>query len=310
MPLKIALPDLVSNSYFPAIAAVELGFFEAEGLDAVHELIFPVPACFEALRDGKADFVAGSAHAPLWAFPRWQGAKLLCALSQGMYWFLVVRRDIAIEKGDVHGLGGLRIGAAPAVDTGLRQLLIAAGIDIEAENITIGPLPGGVPPGTSFGVAAAKALIDGEIDGFWANGMGAEVAVTSGIAKAVIDVRRGDGPPAAFRFTQPALATTRRLVEEQPDVAAAAVRAIVKTHAALKQDLSLATRVGEKLFPAKEAGLIATLIERDLPYYDAALPAENVAGMNAFAQAAGLLDGGPVPYEEIVATRFRDLWAG
>lgn len=310
MPLKIALPDLVSNSYFPAIAAVELGFFEAEGLDAVHELIFPVPACFEALRDGRTDFVAGSAHAPLWAFPRWQGSKVLCALSQGMYWFLVMRRDIPVEKGDVHGLAGLRIGAAPGVDVGLRQLLIAAGIDIAAENITIGPLPGGVPPGTSFGVAAAKALIEGEIDGFWANGMGAEVAVTSGIAKAVIDVRRGDGPPAAFRFTQPALVTSQRLVDEQPDVAAAAVRAIVRTLEALKQDTGLATSVGEKLFPEKEARLIATLIERDLPYYDAALHPENVAGMNGFARAAGLLDGPPVPYEDIVAVQFSALWRG
>ena len=34
MTLKIALPDLVSNSYFPAIAAVELGYFKDEGLDA------------------------------------------------------------------------------------------------------------------------------------------------------------------------------------------------------------------------------------------------------------------------------------
>ena len=106
MPLKIALPDLVSNSYFPAIAAVELGFFKQEGLDAEIELIFPVPASFEALRDGAADFVAGSAHAPLWAFPRWEGSKVLCALSQGMYWFLVVRHDLPIEKGDVNGLKG------------------------------------------------------------------------------------------------------------------------------------------------------------------------------------------------------------
>lgn len=28
MPLKIAVPDLVSNSDFPAVAAVELGFFK------------------------------------------------------------------------------------------------------------------------------------------------------------------------------------------------------------------------------------------------------------------------------------------
>ena len=44
---------------------------------------------------------------------------------------------------------------------------------------------------------------------------------------------RGDGPPAAFRFTQPALATTQTLVDEQPEIAAGAVRAIVKTLAAL-----------------------------------------------------------------------------
>ena len=28
--MKIAIPDLISNSYFPAAAAVELGFFKEE----------------------------------------------------------------------------------------------------------------------------------------------------------------------------------------------------------------------------------------------------------------------------------------
>jgi len=38
---RIAVPDLVSNSYFPAIAAIALDFFNRGGLDIVHELIFP-----------------------------------------------------------------------------------------------------------------------------------------------------------------------------------------------------------------------------------------------------------------------------
>ena len=310
MTYKVALPDLVSNSYFPAIAAVELGYFKEEGIDAEIELIFPVPDSFVALRDGKCDFVAGSAHAPLWAFPRWKGSKVLCALSQGMYWFLVLRHDIDIERGDVNGLKKLRLGAAPGIDVGLRQLLITAGIDAESENITIGLPPGGNPKGKSFGVVAAQALIDGKIDGFWANGMGAEVAISSGIAKCIIDVRRGDGPPAAFNFTQPALVTSQKLVDEQPEVTAGAVRAIVKTLKALKADASLATKVAQGLFPEKETGLIATLIERDQPYYDANISADFVDGMNAFARNAGLLKGGPVPYEDIVATQFCDLWNG
>ena len=40
--MRIAVPDLVSNSYFPAVAAAELGFFAAEGLEAELQLIFPV----------------------------------------------------------------------------------------------------------------------------------------------------------------------------------------------------------------------------------------------------------------------------
>ena len=77
--LRVAVPDLVSPSYFPAIAAVELGFFEREGLDATIELLFPVTRTYEELRDGRLDFVAGAAHAPLYAFRNWEGCKLLAA---------------------------------------------------------------------------------------------------------------------------------------------------------------------------------------------------------------------------------------
>ena len=116
--MRIGLPDFVSNSYFPAIAAVELGFFEAEGLDMELELIFPVPRTFEALRDRKIDFVAASAHATLTAFPEWKGAKLLAALASHMYWFLVLRSDLGARRGDMEAVKGLRIGAAPGVDLG------------------------------------------------------------------------------------------------------------------------------------------------------------------------------------------------
>ena len=60
--MKVVIPDLVSNSYFPAIAAVEMGFFKEEVIDAELELIDPVGKCSDALRDGKADFVGGSSH--------------------------------------------------------------------------------------------------------------------------------------------------------------------------------------------------------------------------------------------------------
>lgn len=39
--LRIAIPDPISNSYFPAIAADQLGLLKAEGLDLRLELLFP-----------------------------------------------------------------------------------------------------------------------------------------------------------------------------------------------------------------------------------------------------------------------------
>ncbi len=305
--MKIAVPDLISNSYFPAIAAVELGFFAAEGLEMDLQHVFPVDKCCELMRDGEFDFVAGSAHSALAAFPNWQGAKLLASLAQGMYWLLVVRHDLDAERGDIQAVKGLRIGAAPFVDLGLRRLLAEAGIDIEAERVTIAPVPGAIQPGVSFGVTAAKALGDGVIDAFWANGMGAEIAVRGGVGKVLIDIRRGDEPVKAFNYTMPALLTTDALIERDPEAAAAATRAIVRTQRALKADVTRATEVGAKLFPADDAALIADVVARDLPYYDASISEAFVMGMNEFMTDLGWLDG-PVAYEQVVATPFAPLW--
>jgi NitT/TauT family transport system substrate-binding protein len=298
--MKLAVPDLISNSYFPAIAAIELGFFREEGLDVALELLFPVDKAYAALRDGAIDFVAGSAHSALAAFPQWQGVKLLCAQAQGMYWFLVMHKDFGAQRGEVEAVKGRRIGAAPWVDMGLRRLLVQAGIDPERDGVTIAPVPGAVGATVNFGLTAAKALEERKIDGFWANGMGAEVAVRRGVGTVVLDVRRGDGPKACFNYTMASVAAADRLLARAPETAAATARAIAKTHAALREDVSLATRIGRKLFPPTEAELIAALIERDLPYYDTAISREFVAGMNRFARDVGILSG-DVAYEEIVA---------
>jgi NitT/TauT family transport system substrate-binding protein len=307
--MRIAVPDLVSNSYFPAIAAVELGCFESEGLEAELELLFPVTKTMEALRDGTLDFVAGAAHATLAAFPGWKGARLLVALAQRMYWLLVLRSDLGARRGDLQAVKGLRIGAAPGPDAGLRRLLVEAGVDPERDRVQIGPIPAANEPGVSFGVTAARALEEGKLDGFWANAMGTEVAVRRGVGTVVLDVRRGDGPPAAGNYTFPALVTTEKKIEQDPESVAAAIQAIVKAQQTLREDPSRATQVGTRLFPPTEAGLIAELIERDLPFYDPAISEAAVTELNRFAQAVGLL-AGPVPYDDVVATRFRHLWNG
>jgi ABC-type nitrate/sulfonate/bicarbonate transport system substrate-binding protein len=296
--MRIAVPDLISNSYFPAVAAVELGCLRDEGIDATVELLFPVDAAYHALAAGEIDIVAGSAHSALAAFPEWDGVKLLAAQAQGMYWFLMMRADLAAERGDTSVLRGKRIGAAPWVDLGLQQLVIDAGID--PGEVDIAPVPGAAGAGTNFGLTAARALAEGKVDGFWANGMGAEVALRSGAGTMVLDIRRGDGPDGCFDYTFASLAATDRFIEEDAGRAQAIVRALRRAQTLLAEDPSRATAVGERVFPPEQAALIADLVSRDVPYYEAEIPERAITGMNRFARERGLLEGDPT-YEQIVA---------
>ncbi|HUQ76193.1 MAG TPA: ABC transporter substrate-binding protein [Burkholderiales bacterium] len=280
MTIRVAIPDLISPSYFPAIAAVELGFLPGATL----ELLYPVTKTYEELREGRLDFVGGAAHAALYAFKDWQGGKLLCALAQHMYWFLVVRRDLNARRGDLSVVQGLRIGAAPGPVDGLKQILKRAGIS----NVQIGPVPGAVGEKASFGLMAAKALAEGKLDGFWANGMGAEVAVREGVGTVVLDARR-DGTPEMKGYTFPALVCTEKTIRERPDVARAAIKAVRSAQDALKKDPGCATDIGKRLFPPQEASLIAELIRRDAAFYDPTLSPQTVTSMNNFARELGLL---------------------
>ncbi len=306
--MRIAVLDFVTNTCFPVLAAEELGFFKAEGLDAEIKLITPTAKAVSALREGATDaYVSGAVHTVLRSFPRWKGVKLIAALSQGIPWLLVVRSDLRAERGDMNVLKGLRIGGDQGPDAALKQLLIAAGLDIERDKVQIVPVPGAGDPGASFGVAAAKALEAGQIDAFWANAMATQIAIRRGVGKVLLDVRRGDGPPAARNFTFTGLVTTDSLISRDPERIAATVRAIVKTHKALRADPTRAAEVGKRRFPPDAAELIATIIERDLPFYDAAISEEAVNGLNRFTQSVGLL-AEPVAYEQMVAVQFRDLW--
>jgi ABC-type nitrate/sulfonate/bicarbonate transport system substrate-binding protein len=85
-----------------------------------------------------------------------------------------------VTPADLSALSGLSIGAAPLVDLALLRALRELGVD----GADVRPVPGAFLGGDrNFRVAAAKALRAGLIDGFWANGMGTEVAVRAGTAQ-------------------------------------------------------------------------------------------------------------------------------
>jgi ABC-type nitrate/sulfonate/bicarbonate transport system substrate-binding protein len=306
--LRLAVADLDSPSYFVATAAAELGFFKQEGVDIELEHAFGAEDGPERLRDGTLHFFAGPAYAATRAFPGWEGAKLLCALSQYAYWFMAVRADLDVKRGDMGALKGLRISSSTAFpDMALRHMLAEAGIALERDDVRIVPTPSTNKDEYLRGHAGIDAITHGMADAYWGNGMRVALGEALGVAKLHLDLRRGDGPPGARWYNFAALTTTERLIEERPHIAAGAVRAIVGAQRTLRSDPSVAGEIGKRLFPPDEAVLIAGLIERDAPFYDAAISPEAVAGLNKFAKANGLI-AEPIAYDRLVASQFRDLW--
>jgi NitT/TauT family transport system substrate-binding protein len=201
----------------------------------------------------------------------------------------------------------LRISASqPWPELGLRHLLADAGIDPERDNVRIVPPPKSVDARWK-GRAGIEAIEQDIADAYWGNGMRAALGERHGVAKLHLDLRRGDGPPRARWYNFPALTATEAFVDEHPEAAAAAVRAIVKAQRALSADPSLATTIADRLFHAEEVPLIADLIARDAPFYDARISTEAIEGLNEFAQHIGLFSR-PIPYDRLVATQFSRFW--
>ena len=306
--MRIGCVDFVSNTFFPAIAAEELGSFKAEGVDA-HVHLLRTLVAFPALRDGEVDMLAAPAHSVLRAFPRWQGAKLIVALAQGTPWLVVLRADVPGERGDATALRGLQIAAAAGPNLVFRQFLIELGLTPDRD-VEIVDLPNGEAADVNYGVLAADALEKNLIDGFFANAMGADISIARGVGRIHIDARR-DGARfgAVRRFTFAALITTDTRIARDPTQIASVIRAIVKAQKALRANPALATDVGKRRFPPDAAKRIAALVNRDLPFYDPRISEEAVDGINRFARSLGLVTE-PVPYGHMVAERFRDLWTG
>src|ERR1041385_2872883 len=140
--LRLMVADVDSPSYFVATAAVELGFFKGEGIDIELELVYGARSGPERLRDGTLHFFGGPAYAATRAFPGWKGARLLCALAQFSYWFMAVRADLDVKRGDMNAIKGLRISSSTAFpNMALRHMLAEAGLDLARDKVEIVPSP-------------------------------------------------------------------------------------------------------------------------------------------------------------------------
>ena len=102
------------------------------------------------------------------------------------------------------------------------------------------------------------------------------------------------------------LAATDKLIAEQPEKIADAVRAIASTQLALQKEVQLAENVAARLFP-QDSSHIVELVRRDLPFYRSDLTHSFIEGMNRFARRINILDE-DVLFSKVVAEQFSEYW--
>ena len=247
--------------------------------------------------DGSLQFIGCSSHLLVAGFPEWRGVKLLCAQSQGMYWFLVMRADLGgagrphSSQGPPHRcrlLGGMR----------LRRLLAEAGIDPARDGIGSRPFPAPMAPASILAsLPPRRCRTAGSTDsGPTAWAPNSRCAAAS--ARSCLMPGATPGKPC-FNYTMPSVAATDPLIAPSPD-GAAAVQAIINTQQA-PQRCGPGCQVGRKSFPQPRRD-DRDSCGRDLPYYDASISPDFVGAMTQFSRDVGILKGHPATRTSLPST--------
>ena len=211
--MKLAVPDMISNSYFPrgrggrarilragrARRRARVDLSGRQGLRGTARRCGRFRRRIGAFGAGGLPEMAGR-QAPLRASA---GHVLVPGDARG---FRCPARRHRCRQ-------GRRIGAAPWVEMGLRGCSSRPASIRHARASPSRRCRARSAPASISASPPRKALEERKIDGFWANGMGAEVAVRRGVGTIVLDIRRGDGPKACFNYTMASLAAADRLIE-------------------------------------------------------------------------------------------------
>jgi ABC-type nitrate/sulfonate/bicarbonate transport system substrate-binding protein len=292
--------------YFTPYVGVAKGFFAKHGLDAQLVYFRSGAETTTAVVSGSTEFGAlATEHV---AQVREQGLKLKAIVANlaDSPFTLIVRKEVPLPSAargypdvlkDLKGLKLGMTGRGASTDFTLRFLLKQAGLDPDRDTALI------ATGGTATMIAA---LAKGDIQGCLASEpIQAQTIQGLQIAKAVIDLRKGEGPAIVREYAYNSMVTREDYLAAHPDVARRMVQAVLDTHRFMMdpKNFDEVLRVAEKSFEGVEPRLLRRILEESLKGYRPVITRQAVANIGSLLQFAGLIKQAPV-YEDIVDTRF------
>ncbi len=305
VPVKIAVLRAAFVYFTPYVAEAK-GFFAKHGLDAQLVYFRSGAETTTAVVSGSTEFGAlATEHV---AQVRDQGLRLKAIVANlaDSPFTLIVRKDVELPNAArgyphvIRDLKGFRLGITgrgASTDFTLRFLLKDGGLDPDKDVTIIAT--GGV-------ATSLAALQKGDIQGYLAfEPIQTQAVQGLGIAKPVIDIRKGEGPRVLGEYAYNSMVAKEEFLAAHPDTARRMVQAVLDTHRFLldPKNFDEVARVAETYFEGLDPRLLRQILKDSLKGYRPVISRQAVANIGIMLQFAGLIKRA-VAYEEIVDTRF------
>ncbi|MDP2627288.1 MAG: ABC transporter substrate-binding protein [Candidatus Rokubacteria bacterium] len=304
-PVKIAVLRAAFVYFTPYVAEAK-GFFAQHGLDA--QLIY-----FRSGAETTTAVVSGSTEFGALATEhvtqvREQGLRLKAIVANlaDSPFTLIVRKEVELPNAArgyphvVRDLKGLKLGITgrgASTDFTLRFLVKEAGLDPDKDVTII----------ATGGIATSMAALQkGDIQGYLAfEPIQSQAIHGLGIAKPVIDIRKGEGPRLLQEYAYNSMVAKEEYLDANPETARRMVAAVLDTHRFLAdpKNFEETVKVAEKYFEGINPALLRQILQESLKAYRPVITRQAVANIGEMLRFAGLVKRAPA-YEEVVDTRY------
>jgi len=288
----------------PIYVAKQLKLFEKHGLDV--ELLYGTGIqVTNILMGGSADFGAFAVEHGITVIGKGQDVRLL-VLDQTLPPFaMIVRNDVPTPHLDqpypamLQDLKGLKLGITTigaSTDVTLRYLLHQVGI--EPQDVQL--IPAGAP---SAQIAALKnKMIDGALS---TEPVQSEAISGLKIAKMVLDIQGGNGPPIFRDYAYNGVFTTGSYLKSHPEQAHAVVAAVAEAEEMINDPghLDEVAQVAADNMRGFDPALLRAFIEKYRTIFHPIATPQAIDNVETYLRGAQML-AQPVPYERVVATDF------
>ncbi|WP_123028740.1 ABC transporter substrate-binding protein [Mycolicibacterium stellerae] len=302
--IKIAGVNLMTFS--PAFLAKSLGYYEDEGLDVSIVSTDSGDASVSALLGGSVVAVTTGFDTPIELSTKGQAIQSLAGLEMATIYAFVGGNSFPDIPADdpqafVNAMRGKRFGVAASGSTGdtiVRGVLREYGLNPDTD-VTI------IAVGT--GAEASAALRTGAVDALVSYEPDLTQMTEAGVGRVVFDLRNTTKESTYSKLPTSTLQATKEWIDANPEVAEKLVRAVTRANNTLREDPDTALPALQELFRDLDPQLVSEIYSASRSHFSSDIPASTYDAAMKIYHQTGLIKE-DVPYDEVVATQFADIW--